>query len=358
MTLRCLTLFENSIKTKASLTFYNYNLNIFLKWSKLDHESLLELNSEKIENKLQDYVIYLKKRVEYGELSPNSIADMVLGVFKFLKVNRKKFDREIITQLYPERVKPQGDRAITDDEIRQLLEFGGIRDKAIVHMVSATGARPEAICELKIKHITKLDDGFTKLILYADDFKHEMVTFLHPEATHALEEFHKWRIENGEKLTDESYVISNIQLRNGILIEYMTSSNLQGVMNRLFSKAGIKRIKTGRRFDLATFTGFRKRFDTKLEMNPDISTGSIQCFMDHTGYLSGHYRKPTEEELLKEYKKAVSSLIISKEWKLKLELHESKTEISVVKDKRIEDLESTVNHLEIMLNQLLKNHSQ
>jgi integrase len=352
MTLRCLDLFENSIKTKASSIFYNYHLNMFLKWTNLNHESLLALDSEKIEDTLQDYVMYLKRRVRDGELSPNSIADMVLGVFKFLKVNRKKFDKEIITQLYPERVKPQGDRAITDDEIRQLLEFGGIRDKAIVHLVSATGARPEAICELKIKHITKLAEGFTKLILYADDFKHEMITFLHPEASHALEEFHKWRTEKGEKLTDESYVISNIQLRTGNLIEYMTPTNLQGVMNRLFSKARIKRIKTGRRFDLATFTGFRKRFDTKLEMNPNISTGSIQCFMDHTGYLSGHYRKPTEEELLREYKKAVSSLVLSKEWKLKLELHESKTEISVVKDKRIDDLESTVNHLEVMLYQL------
>lgn len=211
MTLRCLDLFENSLKTKASSTLYNYHLKQFLKWSKLDHKSLLELDSEKIEDTLQDYVMYLKRRVRNEQLSPNSIADMLLAVFKFLKVNRKKFDKEIITQLYPERVKPQGDRAITDDEIRQLLEFGGIRDKAIVHMVSATGARPEAICELKMKHITKLDDGFTKLILYADDFKHEMITFLHPEASHTLDEFHQWRIEKGEKLTDESYVISNIQ---------------------------------------------------------------------------------------------------------------------------------------------------
>ena len=354
MTLRCLDLFENSLKTKASLTLYNYHLKQFLKWSKLDHESLLELDSEKIEEALQDYVMYLKKRVSVGELSVNSIADMLLAVFKFLKVNRKKIDQENITQLYPERVKPQGDRAITDDEIRQLLEFGGIRDRAIVHMVSATGARPEAICELKIKHITKLDHGFTKLILYADDFKHEMITFLHPEASHALDEFHQWRKEKGEKLTDESYVISNIQVRNGKLIEYMTSSNLQGVMNRLFSKAMIKRIKTGRRFDLATFTGFRKRFDTRLELNSDISQGVTQCFMDHTGYLSGHYRKPTEEELLREYKKAVSSLVISKEWKLKLELDESKNEISVVKDKRIEDLEFALKKQEIMLNQLMK----
>lgn len=87
MTLRCLDLFENSLKTKASLTLYNYHLKQFLKWSKLDHESLLELDSEKIEDRLQDYVMYLKKRVRNEQLSPNSIADMILAVFKFLKVN-------------------------------------------------------------------------------------------------------------------------------------------------------------------------------------------------------------------------------------------------------------------------------
>ena len=206
MASRCITIFENSCKTKSTFKSFLYFLDTFLKWSKYDYDSLLELNSERLEDRLQDYVMYLKRRVKDGELSPNSIPDILIAIFKFLKCNRKKIDRDLIKEHYPDKVKMGGDRAITDEEIIQLLDFGDKRDTAIIHIVSATGARPEAISELKMKHITKLEDGFTKLILYADDFKHEMITFLHPEATHAMNEYLEWRKRKGDKITDESYL--------------------------------------------------------------------------------------------------------------------------------------------------------
>jgi len=354
MVSRYITIFENSCKTKATFKSFLYFLDTFLKWSKYDYDSLLELDSTELENRLQDYVMYLKRRVDDGELSPNTIPDIMIAIFKFLKCNRKKFDRDVITQLYPDKIKLGGDRAITDDEIRQLLNFADIRDTAIIHLVSATGARPEAISELKMKHIEKLEDGFTKLVLYADDFKHETITFLHPEATHVYNEYIIWRKRKGDKITDESYLFSTITNEKKNPSNRLNVGNMQCTMHRLFQKAGIVRIKKGRRYDLATFTGFRKRFNTRLEMNSTISISAIQCLMDHTGYLSRNYRKPTEEELLREYKKGVNSLMISIEWKLKQELQESKKENIVEKDKRISVLESTLKKQEIMLNELMK----
>ena len=292
MVSRCITIFENSCRTKATYKTFLYFLDTFLKWSKYNYDSLLELNSTELEDRLQDYVMYLKRRVNDGQLSPNTIPDIMIAIFKFLKCNRKKFDRDVITQLYPDRIKLGGDRAITDDEIRQLLSFADIRDAAIIHFVSATGARPEAISELKIKHIEKLEDGFTKLILYADDFKHETITFLHPEATHAYNEYITWRKRKGDKITDQSYLFSTITNEKKNPSSRLNVGNMQCTMHRLFQKAGIVRIKKGRRYDLATFTGFRKRFNTRLEMNHTISLSAIQCLMDHTGYLSRNYRKP------------------------------------------------------------------
>ena len=354
MASRCITIFENSCKTKSTFKSFLYFLDTFLKWSKYDYDSLLELNSERLEDRLQDYVMYLKRRVDDGELSPNTIPDIMIAIFKFLKCNRKKFDKDITTQLYPDKIKLGGDRAITNDEIRQLLNFADIRDTAIIHLVSATGARPEAISELKMKHVEKLEDGFTKLILYADDFKHETITFLHPEATHAYNEYIAWRKRKGDKITDESFLFSTITNEKKNPSSRLNVGNMQCTMHRLFQKAGIVRIKKGRRYDLATFTGFRKRFNTRLEMNPTISLSAVQCLMDHTGYLSRNYRKPTEEELLREYKKGVNDLMISNEWKLKQELEESKKENIVEKDKRIEVLESTLRKQEVMLNELMK----
>ena len=351
---RCMQIFQSSCKTKATYkTFLNF-LDTFLDWSKYDYETILELEITNLEDKLVDYVMYLKKRVSDGELSPNSVSDIMVAIFKFLKCNRKKIDRDIIIEHYPDKIKMGGDRAITDNEIRQLLDFSDKRDTAIIHMVSATGARPEALSELKMKDVTKLEDGFTKLILYADDFKHETITFLHPEASHALNEYLAWRKRKGDKITDQSYLFSTISHESKNPSSRLHVGNMQCTMHRLFQSAGIIRIKKGKRYDLATFTGFRKRFNTRLELNSTISLSAIQCLMDHTGYLSRNYRKPTEEELLREYKKGVTDLMISNEWKFKQELKESKKENIVEKDKRIEDLESALKKQELMLSQLMK----
>ena len=136
---RYIQIFQSSCKSKATYKSFLNFLDTFLKWSKNDYESLLELDVTELENKLQDYVMYLKRRVDDGELSPNSIPDIMVAIFKFLKCNRKKIDRDVITQLYPDKVKMGGDRAITDNEIRQLLDYSDKRDTAIIQILAITG---------------------------------------------------------------------------------------------------------------------------------------------------------------------------------------------------------------------------
>ncbi len=348
---RCLMLFESSIKTKSTLKSWTRYIANFMKWSNHTPESFLSMKKKEVENLIVDYAIYQKTRVNKGELSPNTFPDFFNAIFKFLKSNGKKIDKEMVTQHYPDRVKCGGDRAITDDEIRQLLSFADVRERALIHVVASTGSRPEAISELKMKQVQEYHDGFTKLILYADDFKHEYITFLTPEASHAFQEYLTWRIRKGEKITDESSAFVSTWFHTPVPMKVMT---MQTTMHRLFEKSGIRRVKTGKRYDLPVYGGFRKRFQTKLDLIADISESTVQVLMDHTGYLSQHYRKPTEEQIFKEYKKAINELAISQEWKLKQELEESKKENNIEKDRRIGQLESTVNHLEIMLSQLLK----
>ncbi len=348
---RCLMLFESSMRSKSTIRSWKRYIANFLKWSNQTPESFLSMKKKDVENLIVDYAMYQKTRVNSGELSPNTFPDFFNDIFKFLKSNGKKIDKEMITQHYPDRVKCGGDRAITDDEVRQLLSFADVRERALIHVVASTGSRPEAIAELKIKHVQKYQDGFTKLILYADDFKHEYLTFLTPEASHAFQEYLTWRIRKGEKITDESSVFASTWFHTPVPMKVMT---MQTTMHRLFEKSGIRRVKTGKRYDLPVYGGFRKRFQTKLDLIADISDSTVQVLMDHTGYLSQHYRKPTEEQIFKEYKKAVNELAISQEWKLKQELEESKKENIVEKDKRIDQLETTLAKQEIMLNVLMK----
>ena len=348
---RCLLIFEQSCKSKKTFRDYKMNLDYFLKFSHKDHESLLLLPQIELEELLQDYCIFLKKRAENDEISPNSVPYFFNGIFKFLKINRKIFDRSLITELYPPKKKLGGGLAITTEQCKMILDCTAEkRDKALIHFFSATGARPEAVCELRLKHVEPYQEEFFKIVLYAED-GHEMVTFLHPEASKALSNYFEWRKSKGEVLSEDSPVFrSNSSLASISKPKLMTMMVMQNIMFRLWHRSGIKRIKTGKRFDLASTTSFRKRFDTILEFNHEVSMGVTQYLMDHDGYMSGrHYRRPTVEQVFQEYKKVCLELMISDEWRLRLELEKNDDES---KDKRIDFLEEKLSKVETLLLEL------
>jgi len=170
------------------------------------------LTKTEIEELLQDYVIHVKKKV-----SPNSILGNISAMFKFLDVNGKEFNRKKILVLLPERVKVADVRAITTDELRLLLEFTPKnRDKALIHFIACNGARPEAVAELRMMHLSEIQEGCMSVVLYAGS-KNELVTFLHSEAVLALKKYFDERLSVGEYLESNSFVFrkSDIKTRNG-----------------------------------------------------------------------------------------------------------------------------------------------
>ena len=79
--------------------------------------------------------------------------------------------------------------------------------------------------------------------------------------------------------------------------------------------------------------------------------------MDHTGYMSGHYRKPTDEMIFQEYKKAVKDLMLSDEFRQK-EILKEKDELIKQKgdenDKLVLELQSRLDSTEKILLELKK----
>jgi len=351
---RIFNLFENSCASEKTFKTHKYSLNKFLEWCHKDYESLTLLGQNDLEDLLQDYVLYLKKKINVGDLSPNSVSTMFAGVFKFLKYARKKFDKELILPLFPDTVKTGGEKAITTDQLKILLETTrNKRDRALVHFFASTGARPEAVCDLKIKDISAWRDGFLKVVLYVGD-NHEMITFLNPEAVSVFNDYQEWRKNTkNESLTDESFAFRTAPYNSkNIQPQKMTTLTLSGNMHRLWGNSGIQRKKTGRRYDLAVTTSIRKRFDTILEFNPEVSVGAIQYLMDHEGYLSGkHYRRPTEEQVFEACKSVSVELMINDECRLQQEIEKSKDE-ETKQSRRIEFLESKLHNVEILLLEL------
>jgi integrase len=351
---RCLILFQNSCKSKITFQTYNTVLDFFLQWSNKDHESFVLLSEFDKNQIMQDYVIHLRKRSESGDLSPNSVPNYLAGVFKFLKVNGCNFNEDSIKQLYPALMKLGGDKAITTEQIKRLLLTCRYkRERALLHFCSATGARPEAISEIQLKHVSKYEEGFLRIVLYVGD-THEMVTFLHPEAVKVLEEYLEWRKSKGKKINSESYLF----VTNNVFVKKTSLNRLENMMSRVWKNSDVERVKIGNRYDLAMFTCFRKRFDTALEFSPDVSTGAVQYLMDHTGYLSGkHYRRPEEKQIFNSYKNAVRELMIDDSLRKDYEFEQKHKEFEkheTQKDFRIKELEQRAERTEKLLITLMQ----
>ena len=74
--------------------------------------------------------------------------------------------------------------------------------------------------------------------------------FLIPEARNDLETYKQWRINHGEKITDESPILTTLPSRWNKKHDFMTNDNLNILLDRLI-KGKVKRIKTGNRYDKA-----------------------------------------------------------------------------------------------------------
>ena len=299
-------LFESACTTDATLSTYTSLLNQFLKWAHKDHESLLLLPDDQLNILLEDYVIYMKKR------HPRStIKGHLAAINKFLIINDRQVNSKKLAMFLPAESKPGGEKAITTEQIQRMLSYAGTkRAKTIIHLFAATGSRPEALCDLKMKHVGQMPDGCKNLILYADS-THELTTFVTPEASKALDEYFEARRKRGEYLRSESYVIGRETfIVNEKKLRPVTVNSLESSLIHAMKRAGIKRIKIGNRYDLAVCGGFRKRFDTIMKINPNISYAIAEKMMDHKIRMEGYYFKPTKEEMFEEYKKAIPELTI------------------------------------------------
>ena len=327
-------LFEGACTADATLSTYTSLFNQFLKWSHKDHESLLLLPNDQLNIILEDYLIYMKKRYPRSTIKTHLAA-----INKFLIINDRQINNKKLVMFLPEESKPGGDRAITTEEIQKMLSHAGTkRAKGIIHLFAATGSRPAALCELKIKHVEQMPEGCKSLVLYADS-SHEFTTFLHREASKALDEYFEERRKRGEYLRGESFVIG----REAFIVNEkkprpVTVNSLESSLSHAMNRAGIERTKTGNRYDLAVCGGFRKRFDTIMKINPNISYSITEKMMDHKIRMEGHYFKPSKKQLFEEYKKAIPELIIDDSARTQLELDKVNREKSDLEKKTEEIL--------------------
>jgi len=143
----------------------------------------------------------------------------------------------------------------------------------------------------------------------------------------------EYRTKQGEKLTDQSYLIReqfNIndleQIRNKS--RGISTGTLKIMLHTLLIKAGLRtvdHINPHKQKEVARAHGFRKFFTTQLvncKVNPEIR----EMLLGHKIGLASCYYRPTQEEMFIEYSKAIDKLTINPANRLKEEVKTLKIE--------------------------------
>jgi len=339
---RSIIMFEESIKSPKTLNQYKKRLEKFLEWSHKDYESLLLLPSEQLQVLIEDYVFFLKK----GGLGFSAINLDIAAIKKFLLVSDREIKMSKIRMLLPEQRKAAGQKSYTVEQIQKMLEFADtLRNKALIHCLAAGGFRAGAFEELKVKHLEEMPDNCYAATVYAES-KHEYITFLHHEARKALDEYLEFRQKNGELVTQESYLFQAERKKLFSKPKPISSQAVDDTIFRIIKKAGIVRTKQdgSNRYDISACNGFRKRYNTILKSNPQISFAIAERMMDHSTYLEPIYLDTSDKvKFFAEYRKAIPDLIIDKSERLRLQNRlkdETIKKMESEKDSRIAQLEN------------------
>jgi integrase len=286
------------------------------------------------------FIQNLRQRVAKREITAATMLDYTKPIKFFCNVNFIDISWKRILIALPKARKRANDRAPTVEEISKIMEYPDRRVRGIVTTMVSSGIRVGAWDYLKWGHIQPIyqDDKLVaaKILVYADqgtdvEEDNSYFSFITPEAYVALEKWIEFRRKAGEVITEDSWLMrklwdvrntakgkrqealmhpSRLTAENGIapLIDNAIWAAGLRTNNNQNHLENIKR----RRYEFQARHGFRKFFKTRAEqvMHPL----NVELLMGHMVLpgLGTHYYRPTEQQLLEDYLKAVDNLTINK----------------------------------------------
>lgn len=354
--------FEQAIKSEATKRNYRYCLSKFLEFARIkDSDGLLQLKDSALQTMVEDYLFTLKKRIELDPndknyLNPNSVPAYFYGLKLFFAMNDKVLNWTKIEKMFPARVKTTGKNAYTTAHIQKMLyNTTSKKIRSLIHILASTGCRIGAVAPLKLKHVKDIED--CKAIVFYEGSTEEYIGFLTPEASKSLDEYLDERKRHGELLTDESPLIRKRYRIAGAKAQHNAQNTLEIDINHIIKKAGIPRVKIGRRYNIQMDHGFRKRFDTILKDNKLGNLSLKEKLMSHrtsTIPLDSVYHDPSIQTMFEEFKLHIPNLTVDDSERLKLQnaiKDETIKKMESEKDIRITNLENKLSVIEKLLDQ-------
>jgi integrase len=319
---------------------YERRLLGFLKTVKMTpDEFVAKAKSQRhtIEKIVMSFISAENSKIEKGEITAGTLGNTIKAVKTLLEMNDvASLNWKKINRVLPKARRYALDRVPTIDEIQDIVEAADIRGKPLTLIFISSGIREGAIEQLKVRDYTRIE-GIGRLTVYNGD-PERYVTFISAEACNALDKYLTFRRQHGEMISADSPLFRDkfdpIKTQEGsgdghtrrdakeIAIP-MTSSSIRQYYNRLLHSIGIRKDKK-RRHEFSVH-GLRKYFKTRAEQS-GMKPINVEILMGHSVGISDSYYRPTENELLQDYLKAVDALTISQEKQLHHEVEKLKVE--------------------------------
>jgi integrase len=322
--------FINSLKTDSTKEGYRNALLRFMQHFHIkDTNTLSQLPPKDIESYLKNYIQFLKEE----KRSLQSMNMVLSAVNHFCVMNDIVINYKKICKFKSPTKKHNFDKAYTHQDISKVLQLSPLRLKVAILIYASTGMRKGALVSLKLRHLKKTDN-FYKFTIYEGE-KEQYYTFCTPETASLIDEYLDYRRRSGEKLTDDSPLIreefdindlEQIKKRSRAI----SSNTIGNTLLVYLLKTGLRDINRQSQFTrkpIPLLHGFRKFFTTQLvnsKLNPEIR----EMLLGHKIGLASAYYRPTEEEMLDEYTKAVNNLTINEEKRLKIKIQKLEVEKS------------------------------
>jgi len=360
--------FVKGFKSEATKETYKKSLRQFLNDVKVTPDEFLrrtKANPKWMEKQVLEHVE--KRKIEVGGSHFRKLLD-ALKHFAEMNDIDEGINWAKLAKLMPRAKKVSSDRSPTVEEIRRFVDNADLRMKCIVLLCCSSGIRLGAFGYedrlRKRRFLTWRDiepvvkDGVTtaaKLTVYCDA-PEEYPTFASPEFYAVLLDYKRKREVIGETITADSPVIRDVwddnkhrKQRNEDprIARPLSAKAIANEVGRLWLSLGITAL--GSKHPFKQVHGFRKFFESQA-----LASGVKEVAVEKMkGRLSSYYR-PTDEEYLSEYLKAVPRLTISEAAELKDKLEKQ----VVISDRKVGELERRGLVLEEQLEKMQKDYGE